>query len=180
MTAANADPAAGLVLPPGGGRVIAGGGLHATLKVPGGTGALTSTFEMVIPAGYDVGAHVHSTGEELFYVLEGELELLAFEPALRSADDWHDWTSASGQRLVRGGPGSLMFVPAGCPHAFANPTDQPARMLFQSAPSGHEDYFDELVRLLAAAQGAPDAVAVAELRRRHDIEQLTGLRVSTP
>jgi oxalate decarboxylase/phosphoglucose isomerase-like protein (cupin superfamily) len=66
-----------------------------------------------------VGAHVHSRGEEVFLVLEGEIDLLAFEPADRSVGDWHDWMSASGRRFLRGGPGAFMHVPAGVPHAFA-------------------------------------------------------------
>ncbi len=166
----------GLMLPPGAGRLIAGGALHATLKVPGGPGAVTSTFEIAIPPGYDVGAHVHGQAEELFYVVAGQLDLLAFEPAVRTPGDWHEWTSRSGDRFLRGGPGSLLFVPPGCPHAFANPGDGPAVVLFQSAPSGHEDYLEELAGLLRAADGPPDQAAVAELRTRYDIEQLTPLR----
>ncbi|MGW4075242.1 cupin domain-containing protein [Streptomyces asiaticus] len=163
------------MLEPGAGRKIAGGALQATLKVPGGAGALTSTFEVVVPPGYDVGAHVHTTGEELFYVVDGELDLLAFEPVARTEGDWHTWRTASGRRYMRGGPGSLMFVPAGCPHAFANQTGRPATMLFQSAPSGHENYFEELAALLRAGD-RPDPEDIAELRRRYDIEQLTPLR----
>ena len=166
----------GLMLPPGAGRVIAGGGLHATLKVHGGDPAVASTFEVVVPAGFDVGAHVHRAGQELFYVLEGELDLLAFEPQTTSEPDWHEWVSASGKRFLRGGPGSLVFIPPGCPHAFANPATRPARVLFQVAPSGHEDYLDELAALLREARGRPDPGAVAALRRRYDIEQLTPLR----
>ncbi len=162
----------GRMLAPGDGRLIAGGGLHATLKVAGGE-ALTSTFEVVVPPGYDVGAHVHTVGEELFYVVEGTLDLLAMEPVSRAGEDWHDWVAPSGQTYLRGGPGSMLFIPAGCPHAFANPTDTPAKMLFQSAPSGHENYFDELAAFLRAAKGPPDQQALSELRARHDIEQLT-------
>jgi mannose-6-phosphate isomerase-like protein (cupin superfamily) len=167
----------GMMLPPGAGRLISGGALHARLKVPGGATALTSTFEIIVPPGYDVGAHVHSKGEELFYVADGELDLLAFEPVVRSPGDWHEWRSRSGQRFLRGGPGALLFVPAGCPHAFANPTQRPATMLFQSAPGGHEDYFEELAALLRA-DGRPDPAAIAELRARYDIEQLTRLSVA--
>ncbi len=58
----------------------------------------------------------------------------------------------------------------------ANSSSQPARMLFQAAPSGHEDYLDELAAPLQAADGRPDPAAVAGLRRRYDIEQLTALR----
>jgi oxalate decarboxylase/phosphoglucose isomerase-like protein (cupin superfamily) len=165
-----------MMLPPGSGRVIGGGGLNVILKVPGGDPAVASTFEIVVPPGFDVGAHVHSAAQELFYVLEGELDLLAFEPQSRSQPDWHEWRSRSGQRFLRGGPGSLLFIPPGCPHAFANPTKEPARVLFQAAPSGHEDYLDELAAMLRAAEGRPDPDKVAELRRRYDIEQLTILR----
>jgi quercetin dioxygenase-like cupin family protein len=170
----------GLMLPPGAGRLITGGGLQATLKVPGGNPALTSTFEIVVPPGFDVGAHVHSAAQELFYVLEGELDLLAFEPQQRTPDDWHAWESADGRRFLHGGPGSLLFIPAGCPHAFANPTSRPTRVLFQAAPSGHEDYLAELAGMLGEAKGKPDPAAVAELRRRYDIEQLTALRNPPP
>lgn len=153
--------------------------MHAVLKVSGGSEALTSTFEVVIPAGYDVGAHVHTRGEELFYIVEGELDLLAMEPVERSGDDWHDWVSETGQRFMRGGPGSLMFVPAGCPHAFANPSGRPATMLFQSAPEGHEFYFDELAEFLRASDGPLDQVELTRIRVRHDIQQLTPLRTGS-
>ena len=148
--------------------------MHATLKVPGGNPAVASTFEVVVPPGFDVGAHVHREAQELFYVLEGELDLLAFEPNTRSGD-WHEWVSAQGNHFLHGGPGSVLFIPPACPHAFANPTDRPARVLFQAAPSGHEDYLDELAELLREAKGRPDPDAVARLRRRYDIEQLTAL-----
>lgn len=167
------------MLPPGAGRLIAGGALHAMLKVSGGPrgdGAVCSSFEITVPPGYDVGAHVHTRGEELFYVLEGTLDLLAFEPVERTPEDWHAWISPSGQRYLRGGPGSILFVPAGIPHAFANLSPAPARMFFQAAPEGHEDYFEELAALLRASKGKPDPQAVAELRSRHDIHQLTRLR----
>ena len=160
---------------PGAGRVIAGGGLHATLKVAGGEQAVASTFEVRVQPGYDVGAHVHSKGEELFYVLEGVVDLLAFEPVERTAGDWHDWVSPTGQRYLRGGPGSMLFVPAGVPHAFANFSDTPATMLFQAAPSGHEDYFEELAALLRVSNGPPDPVKLQAICERHDIIRLTRL-----
>jgi len=166
----------GLLLPPGDGRVIAGGALRAVLKVGNADTARASTFEVVVPPGFDVGAHVHAEAEELFYVLEGELDLLAFEPLSRSGGDWHEWVSETGQRFLRGRAGSLMFVPAGCPHAFANSSGHSARMVFQASPAGHEDYLEELAALLEAADGRPDPAAIAKLRRRHDIEQLTMLR----
>ena len=52
--------------------------------------------------------------------------------------------------------------------------------MFQAAPSGHEDYLEELAALLREAKGRPDPAAVVELRRRYDIEQLTALRNPAP
>jgi quercetin dioxygenase-like cupin family protein len=165
-----ADMTDGLVLPPGAGHRIQGTGM--TLKVGAGRSEVWSMFETDVAPGFDVGAHLHHEAEEVFYVVEGELDLLAFEPRVRTAGDWSAWESDAGARVVRGGPGSVMFVPAGCPHAFFNPGPGPARMLFQVAPVGHERYLEELAELLAG-QGPPDQAAIAALRARHDIHQLT-------
>lgn len=169
------------MLSPGGGQQIVGGGLQATVKMTMDYPALTSTFEMVIPPGWDVGAHVHSHGEEIFYVVEGELDVLAFEPLDRNISDWHQWTSKSGQTYLRGGPGAFMFVPEQVPHAFSNPTADTTKLFFQSSvPGGHENYFQELMRLLRDSAGRPAATDVDALRRRYDIEQLTTIVPGSP
>jgi hypothetical protein len=78
--------------------------------------------------------------------------------------------------LVGATRGRFLVVPRGCPHAFANPTDTPAKMFFQaSPPPDHEHYFEELLEILSAG-GPPDHAAIEELRSRYDIEQLTPLR----
>jgi quercetin dioxygenase-like cupin family protein len=171
----------GVMLRPGEGRRIAGGALDATVKVTMSEPALMSTFEMVIPPGYDVGAHVHARGEEIFYVIEGELDVLAFDPIDRSNEDWHQWESVTGKRYLHGSAGAFMFVPVNTPHAFANVTDRPTRIFFQSSvPGGHENYFDELMGLLRQSGGQPEQRDIADLRRRYDIEQLTPLKAGRP
>ncbi|MGW0810137.1 cupin domain-containing protein [Nonomuraea sp. NPDC002799] len=160
----------GLVLPPGAGRSL--GSMGMTLKVGAEQSKTWSVFENTIAPGFDVGAHFHHHAEELFYILEGELDLLAFEPRAITAGPWQSWESGSGARTVRGGPGSLMYVPAGCPHAFANPGPAPTRMLFVVTPAGHEHYLRELSELLSRP-GPPDQDAVVELRARYDIQQLS-------
>lgn len=167
----------GLVLPPGAGRPIQGAGM--LLKVGARQSAAWSAFEAVVTPGFDVGAHLHRNADELFCILDGELDLLAFEPRVRTAGDWLGWESASGAPVARGGPGSVMFVPAGCPHAFSNPGTQPARMLFLVSPPGHEHYLDEIGELIGRG-GPPDPAAIAEIRARHDIEQLTPMTVGGP
>lgn len=165
----------GLLLPPGSGRKIQ----TMTLKAGAEQSAIWSAFEAEVPPGFDVGAHQHQHAEEVFYVLEGELELLAFHPAGDAAGDWRTWKSQAGETVFRGGPGSFMFVPAGCPHAFFNPGSKLARMLFLVSPSGHERYLQELTDLLATG-GPPDQAQITELRRRHDIHQLTPLTNRPP
>jgi oxalate decarboxylase/phosphoglucose isomerase-like protein (cupin superfamily) len=162
----------GLVMAQGAGSPIGATGM--TVKVGAAESAPWSVFEVAVAPGFDVGAHVHGHAEELFYVLDGELDLLAFEPSVRTSGDWRRWEAADGTKVVRGGPGCLMYVPAGTPHAFANPGDTPARMLFQVSPAGHETYLREMGELLAAS-GPPDQKAIAELRLRNDIQQLTPL-----
>lgn len=164
----------GLLLPPGGGRRLQ----TMTLKAGAEQSKIWSTFEAEVPPGFDVGAHLHRQAEEIFYVLEGELDLLAFQPAT-AGEDWRTWRSETGATVFRGGAGSFMFVPAGCPHAFFNPGSEPARMLFLVSPAGHELYLQELTDLLAAS-GPPDQAEIAELRTRHDIHQLTPLTNHPP
>ena len=167
----------GLMLPPGAGRSITGASM--TLKVGAGQSGAWSAFEAVVTPGFDVGAHLHRQAEEFFFILDGELDLLAFEPRTRTTGDWRSWESASGAPVLRGGPGSAMFVPAGCPHAFANPAATPARMLFLVSPPGHEHYLEEIGELIGRG-GPPDPAAIAEVRARHDIEQLTSMAIGRP
>lgn len=167
----------GFVLPAGGGRPLTAAGM--TLKVGAAQSKNWSLFEATVAPGFDVGAHLHGEAEELFYILEGELDLLAFEPRDRAAADWRTWESGSGERVARGGPGSLMSVPPGCPHAFANPGPAPARMLFIVTPPGHEYYLEELGSLISAG-GPPDPDAIAGVRSRYDIQQLSPLRPGRP
>jgi mannose-6-phosphate isomerase-like protein (cupin superfamily) len=170
----------GLIVRPGQGRTLITKAQEVTFKVTGADGSFVSCFEVVVPPGFDVGAHSHDHSQEFFYVLEGELELLAFEPVERTAERWQDWESSGGDRVVRAGAGSCMFVPPGCPHAFTNPTDKPARMLFQSYPSpNHERYFEEISKIFSAGQTV-DSHAVQQLRDRYDISQITPLRYGPP
>jgi mannose-6-phosphate isomerase-like protein (cupin superfamily) len=159
----------GLVLPPGAGQFVQVG---MTLKVGAELTATWSVFETIVAPGFDVGAHLHQDAEEVFYILDGELDLLAFEPRSRVDNDWTRWESGSGATVTRGGPGSLMYVPPRCPHAFTNPGSRPARMLFLVTPSGHEHYLAELGALISGG-GPPDQNAIIDLRARWDIEQLT-------
>jgi quercetin dioxygenase-like cupin family protein len=170
----------GLIVPPGQGRKLITKAQEVTFKATKDHGSSLSVFEVVVPPGFDVGAHVHHDAQEFFYVLEGELELLAFEPERRTEDSWHRWTSPDGDRITSATEGAFMFVPPGTPHAFRNASDKPARMLFQCYPSPyHEFYFEEIAEIWQAG-GTIDQEAVERMRRRYDVHQLTPLRYEPP
>lgn len=170
----------GLIVPPGQGRRLVTKAQEVIFKATKADGADWSTFEVIVPPGFDVGAHIHHESQEFFYVLEGELDLLAFEPTDRSDPNWRNWKSHDGDAVVRAGVGSCMFVPSGIPHAFTNPTDSPTRMLFQSYPSpDHERYFEEICEIFSNGR-VVDSNAVQSMRDRYDVDQLTPLRYGEP
>ena len=169
----------GLFVPPGEGKRLVSRAHEVVFKVTGEHSRAASSFEVLVPPGFDVGAHLHHHSEELFYIVEGELEFVAFEPASRDGH-WADWNSPDGHRVVSAGPGSVLFVPPGCPHAFRNVSDSPAKMFFQAAPPpDHESYFDSLIEIFKSGDTV-DPSAVAQLRSKYDIEQITALRYEVP
>lgn len=116
-----------------------------------------SALEMRTIPGFDTGAHRHSRIEEYFYVLSGEIQAQA------------------GDRTVVFGPGTFVYVPKHLPHSIANRSTEPAAFLLFTAPPGHERYFRDLADVLAA-DGPPNAEVIAQVRARHDTEQLSTLR----
>ncbi|MFJ3667328.1 cupin domain-containing protein [Streptomyces sp. NPDC090106] len=169
-----------LIVLPGQGRKLVTKAQEVTFKAGEAQGSDVSIFEVVVPPGFDTGAHFHEQSQEFFYILEGELELLAFEPTERTGDDWLGWESVDGERVVRAGAGSSMFVPPDTPHAFRNATDEPVRMLFQCYPSPeHEHYFEEIAEIWSTGR-AVDAEAVQRMRSRYDVKQITPMRFAPP
>ncbi len=69
-----------------------------------------SLMEQLMPAKAGPPPHVHDQGEEVFYILDGELALQL------------------GDQVIAGTRGQLVRIPAGTPHAFAVKTET-ARVL---------------------------------------------------
>ena len=141
---------------PGEGEEVTLAGKPLMFLVTGQDTKHTSMFDWTLPAGFATGLHVHRVQEETFYVLEGECQ-------------WQ-----IGEQQIRATPGTYVFIPPGVPHNIANASDKPARMIMTVSPPGHEQYFEELVKLVTKS-GPPDAAAIAKLRARFDTEQLTAL-----
>jgi len=147
-----------VLLAPGAGETITLRGTKVRMLATAATSVGASTFEFEALPGWDTGSHVHSTIEEQFFVIDGEMQLRA------------------GDEVIVGGPGTFVSVPTGIAHAFANRSDVPARMLLVASPPGLERYFTELAEILAR-QGAPDPDEIAALRGRFDTTQVSALTV---
>jgi oxalate decarboxylase/phosphoglucose isomerase-like protein (cupin superfamily) len=57
-----------------------------------------------------------------------------------------------GDRAYDAGPGTLVMVPPGAPHTFANPGDEPAVLLNTFTPDLYVQYFRDLRDMIAAGQ----------------------------
>jgi mannose-6-phosphate isomerase-like protein (cupin superfamily) len=147
-----------LYLSPGEGERAALRGTEVVFKATGArAGGGPTVIEFITAPGFSTGDHVHSTIEEIFYVLSGEV------------------ASRAGAWSGRVGPGSCVRVPPGLAHGFGNPGSAPATLLLIISPAGvHEDYFRELSAILSQP-GAPDTAAIAQLRARYDTVQVSPL-----
>ena len=98
--------------------------------------------------------HRHAQHDEGFYVVSGTVRFTV-------GHDMHDADA-----------GTLVMVPPGAPHAFANPFDEPAVMLSTFTPDLYVQYFRDL-RDLFADGGAPSPQAAVETMSRYATEPAT-------
>ena len=145
-----------VMLEPNEGRSVGLGPTRVAFKVESSEAQGASLVEFAAAPGFDTGVHVHERLEESFYVLEGEFEFRA------------------GDEIFHARPGACIFVPPHVPHAFANRSAKPAKLLLVMAPPTHDRYFDELGAILAA-DGPADGAAIGALRERYDTRQLSTL-----
>ena len=86
--------------------------------------AATSRFTLALiaktPRSGGPALHSHTDEDDAFYVLDGRLLF-----------------TVDGDEVVAG-PGTFVLVPPGVEHTFANPFDEPARVLNVHAPGGFD------------------------------------------
>jgi quercetin dioxygenase-like cupin family protein len=93
-------------------------GARVVIKAAGAdTAGQLSVMESTYPPGLSVPAHVHDGEDEMFYLLDGEIQGFC---------DDDQWTAA---------PGSFVFVPRNCPHGFTVTSQGPARALVIVGPA---------------------------------------------
>jgi quercetin dioxygenase-like cupin family protein len=111
------------------------------------TGGAVSFIRSTLAAGAD-GArpHTHKTTTELFYMLDGRLDVLA------------------GDDVVMLGKGDFASVPADVMHAFAAPKGETADLLIIVAPGIERrfDYFRLLQRVVSGEAQVADVLASQE------------------
>ncbi|GAA3765024.1 cupin domain-containing protein [Salinactinospora qingdaonensis] len=126
------------VAPGEGPSVWAFSGDRYTLKVgTQDTDGTIGVMEAEVPAGSGPPLHIHQNEDEMFYVLEGTLEIVDVD------------------RTFLAEAGSFLFLPRGSAHRFTNVSDKPARMLMLFSPSGFEDFFLEVGTEVVAGQAPP-------------------------
>jgi len=72
------------------------------------------------------------------------------------------------------GPGSLVWLPRGIAHTFANLSDQPVRTVGVITPSGLENMFAEIAAYLAALTGPPDPDTITAINARYGVTPADG------
>jgi quercetin dioxygenase-like cupin family protein len=115
------------------------------------TGGALSTVRVTLAEGAD-GArpHLHRNSAEMFFLLDGAAEVL------------------SGDDVVTAGPGDLVVVPPGRPHAFAAVPGAPADLLIVITPGVERfEYFRHLQRIRLGEVGPESLLAVQELYDNH-------------
>jgi len=122
------------------------------LRVLGESAGLALCELTVPPRFAGPPAHIHHGFDEAIYVLTG---------ALTMTRAWADPEPAPA--------GTLILAPPGVRHTFANPTDEPVRVLGVWSPASGLTFMEEIGAALPAS-GPPDATRLAEIYSRHDSE----------
>ncbi|MBO0913617.1 cupin domain-containing protein [Streptomyces laculatispora] len=133
--APQAAPAVSVVGPDDGETIGLGTTRMRVLEDGSNTGHRLAIAESVLaPHTQGPPQHRHAQHDEGFYILSGTVRFTV-------GDEDHDATA-----------GTLVMVPPGTPHTFANLTDQPAVMLSTFTPDLYVQYFRDLQDVLAGGR----------------------------
>jgi quercetin dioxygenase-like cupin family protein len=118
------------------------------------TGGRLACVDLTVPPGHGVPPHTHHLEDELFYVIDGMVEIMG--------DDLTGPTQL--------GKGALFFGPRGRMHGFHNPTDTPSHLLVLMTPGGNmQRMFGALAALTSSTEGFPKPEDVKTLCAEFDI-----------
>jgi len=142
------------IIGPGEGRILQVLGEAITVKIGGEqTDGRYAVFEEVSPVGGGPPLHVHRHEDEVFYVLEGEVEFQL------------------GDQRFRGREGSAVLLPRNVPHTFRNAGPASSKVLVVVLPARFMGFFEEVDAL---ARQTPEQAM--ELGRKYDLTFLPAPR----
>ncbi|MDB5609221.1 MAG: cupin protein [Bradyrhizobium sp.] len=128
-------------------HISVAGGTYTILMTGEQTGGRYSLIDMLVPPGGGPPPHRHDF-EEMFTILEGEIELTFRGEALRAS------------------AGSTVNIPANAPHSFKNKADKPARLLCMCTPAGQEEFFMAVGDPVDSRTAPPPQLSKAEQAER--------------
>jgi mannose-6-phosphate isomerase-like protein (cupin superfamily) len=125
------------IVGPDGGELIALGPATIRILEDGATTAHRLGIGEITLAPHSDGPpqHRHAAHDEGFYVVSGAARFTV------------------GQTSYDAPAGTLVMVPPGAPHTFANPGDEPLVMINTFTPDLYVQYFRDLRAMIAAGQG---------------------------
>lgn len=127
-----ARPNGVIVLERGAGRTYPLGKMYAVFKADSETEGRYSVSEWWMQPGFaGVGAHSHEDNDEIFYVLDGNAEILA------------------GEEWVQGSKGAFVRIPRGVTHDFRNTSGGEAGLLNFFIPGDFERLMPSIVNWFA-------------------------------
>ncbi len=116
------------------------------------TGGLVMFGDARMPPGSpSPSLHVHSREDEAAYVIEGVM------------------TFVVGERRFEAGPGTLVWLPRGIPHTFANLSAEPVWAFGVTTPAGLEGMFEQQAAYFASLSGPPDPDVLARLGAEYGV-----------
>ncbi|MFE7934208.1 cupin domain-containing protein [Streptomyces sp. NPDC057456] len=150
-----ADPAVSVVGPDDGETILLGTTRMRVLEDGSNTGRRLGVAESVLaPHTPGPPQHRHARHDEGFYIITGTVRFIVGE---------NDYDATAG---------TLVMVPPGAPHTFANVSDQPAVMLSTFTPGLYVQYFRDLQDMTAGGQ-APTPQASIKTMSRYATEPAT-------
>ena len=142
-----ADVQSQSIIGPGEGRVLQVLGEAITVKIGGEqTGGRYAVIEEVSPVDSGPPLHLHRHEDEIFYVVEGEIEF------------------QRGDQRFRAKAGSTAFLPKDVPHTFRNVGTTPSKVHVVIIPARFVGFFEDINALTK-----PTPEQAVELGKKYDL-----------
>jgi len=128
------------------------------------TNGTYALVDMLIPPKGGPGPHSHSTFQEAFYIIDGEIKVITKEKVYTAAK------------------GSYVNIPFNRPvHKFTNETDKIAHILCLTTPAGMEKMFQKIGKPVAADTLLPiPQMTPEELKQLQSIAERYGQKLYPP